>query len=125
MSKEKPYIVVKFTWAQAFRDMVNNAMNRGQLLGLGVLFIVILILFRSPKEKIGMLLADIYSDLLQGYLIGYILWLLTVIVWWYHVKTIRSELSKEYKRMGTEKSNLQKKAADKNFPSSNRKRRGK
>lgn len=96
------------TWAQSFRDVTNKAMDKGQLIPILVGFIVLLSILGMDSQQ----LFHLWNRVLDGFLSGNIfLWLLILIlllVWRQQSKGTRQFFSEEYKRMGTEKSKLQK-----------------
>ena len=116
MSKRKQ--TVKVTWAQAVRDIVITAMNRGQLPVLFLLFIVALIVWRLPVDLLLELIKYLIDLLKKAELIAYILLFIVCTIWFFHSKHLRRQFSKEVERIGKEKSNLQRLSTGKNFKSS-------
>lgn len=108
------------TWSAATRDMVVTSINKGQLPILGVLAIVLSVAWRLPEDRLAKLVEDIFASLNSGELIGYTLFVVTLIAWYFHSRYMRKTFSKEYERIGKEKSNLQSSAAGVKFPSSDR-----
>ena len=106
------------TWAQATRDIVIAAINRGQLLLLGVLAIFMLLVFKMPDNKAYELARAIFNDLKNFSLLGYILFLVMVIFCYSHSKKLRKNHSLEFERIGREKSRLQDKLAGEKLSSS-------
>ena len=109
---------VKVTWAHAFRDIVVASINRGQLPILGVFAVVCLIIWRMPATKVGDLSKDVVDKLAHGQMWAYPLLLLVLLGWYIHAKIMRRIYSNEFRRVGREKSELQGKAAGKQFRSS-------
>lgn len=95
------------SWAQSFRDMVVAAINKGQLPVLGVLFVVLLFIFKLPEERIGDLARDLLMHLIDGSLGGYLLAVVFGSSWFFHAKAMRRSFSSEVDRIGREKSELQ------------------
>ena len=102
----------KFTWAQAFRDIVVTSMNRGQLPLLGVMGLFGLVLWRLPDRDISGLLFAFLRGLKSGFFFGYVLALALAFSWYFHSKRMRREFSRECERIGHEKSDLQRKLLD-------------
>ncbi|BCO32863.1 hypothetical protein TspCOW1_29660 [Thiohalobacter sp. COW1] len=110
----------KVTWAQAFRDIVIAAMNRGQLLLLMVVAVVIIPVWKMTPEESSRLVFDVLENLKNGSILGYILFVSTVLGWFFHARAMRRIYSNEYRRIGKEKSAIQSKAAGAKFKSSDR-----
>lgn len=92
----------KVTWAQAVRDVLNTAMNRGQLPLLFILLCCFLVLYRLPQEELSHLVFKIFQGLKDGHLIGYVLAVLILIVWYWDGRKIRrkyAELSIQYQKL--------------------------
>ncbi len=95
------------TWAEAVRDIVAIAINKGQLLPLGLIMIVLLILLRVPEDQILVLLRALVKKLEAGELMVYPLLVICISGWIYHVAIMRRHFKAEYERIGKEKSRLQ------------------
>ena len=108
----------KVTWAQATRDVTITAINRGQLLPLGVIVIVVALIWKMPPENVVDLTRDLLRKLdpLEG--IAYILVVVLAVGWFWHAHWMRKRFSDESRRMGLEKSELQRLAAGEDFKSS-------
>ncbi len=92
----------KVTWAQAVRDVLNTAMNRGQLPLLFILLCCFLVLYRLPQEELSHLVFKIFQGLKDGHLIGYVLAVLILIIWYWDGRKIRrkyAELSIQYQKL--------------------------
>ncbi|MCX0422091.1 hypothetical protein ODY53_06860 [Aeromonas veronii] len=95
------------TWAQAFRDIVVSAMSRGQLIPLGVFIVVLSAVYKMPEEKVYDFAIYFVNGLSNHSLTGYVIAVITCILWGGHVKTIRRSFSDEARRIGLEKTKLQ------------------
>ena len=111
----------QITWAQSVRDMVIASMSRGQLPVLGGMFIFGLIVWKMPSEDISKLTFKIFENIINLQLLSFILLLIALPLYFFHVRFIRKEHSKELERMGNEKSELQSLLVEGKFKSSNRK----
>jgi hypothetical protein len=109
------------TWAQACRDVVVTAINRGQLPVLGLLFLVALVLLKMPEEDVSKLVFSIVESFRRWELVAYPLLLITVGGWCWHAKWMRKAFSDEAERIGREKSVLQSVVSGVKYKSSNRK----
>lgn len=92
----------KVTLAQAIRDVLITAMNRGQLPLLFILACCFLVLCRLPVEQLSSLVFEIIQGLKDGYLIGYGLFIITVILWYWDGRKVRkkySALSNQYQKL--------------------------
>lgn len=111
------------TWAQAFRDIIVTAMNRGQLPILAFCAIIFILIYKLDAHQAFKLLNNFITELKNLYIIGWILWGLTIIMWFLYSKRIRKDFSTEMKRVGTEKSKAQAKASHRKLPSSDKQQR--
>ncbi|WP_107689031.1 hypothetical protein [Neisseria wadsworthii] len=118
--KQKNQVAV--TWAQAFRDIIITAMNRGQLLLLMVTSIFMLLIWKLESNQAFDLLNNFLEKLKNWSIIGWILWVLTVFGCFILFRKVRTDFSYEMKRVGKEKSKAQEKALQRSLPSSDRKR---
>lgn len=116
MSKNKRPAQV--TWAQAARDITVAAINKGQLLPLGVIAIILLIIWKLPENEVLAFGRDFLDMLRKGEMISYPICGILAFGWFFHSRSMRKRFSDEFKRIGTEKSDLQIKAAGVNFESS-------
>jgi len=81
----------EFTYAQALRDVLVASINKGQF-PIAILGMVILtVLFRMPAERVGELAVELLRQLLAGWLLGYVLFGVTLMGWFVHAKKIRTE----------------------------------
>ena len=93
-------------------------MNRGQLPILGILGIIFLLVWKMPEEEASRLLFDLIDKLSRWEMWAYLLLVIVLVGWFVHARIMREEFSKEYRRIGLEKSELQSKLAKINFKSS-------
>ncbi len=108
------------TWAQAFRDIIIAAINRGQLPLLGIIGIAALIIWRMPDTEVAGLARDLLVALKHGEGFAYVVEVATLLGWYAHSKFMRREFSQEFRRIGKEKSDIQSRAAGTKFKSSDR-----
>ncbi|OCH57562.1 hypothetical protein A6D98_19370 [Aliivibrio fischeri] len=95
------------SWAQAFRDIIIRAMDRGQLLPVLAFLLFLAFIWKMPEEKVydfGVLILDGFKTLS---LVGWGLSGVVCILWAGHARIMRRKHSSEYLRIGREKSRLQ------------------
>ncbi|CAH6869282.1 conserved hypothetical protein [Vibrio chagasii] len=107
MAKPKRNNKVTVTWAQAFRDIINKAMDRGQLLPILFFFVIMFLIYKMPPERVY----EFGMSILQGFkdwtLVGWGGMGFISILWAGHARIMRRKHSAEYLRIGGEKSKLQ------------------
>lgn len=120
MAKKKPKEPARRTiniWAM-IRDVLIASINKGQLLIAGVILFILILAVKMPSEQTGELLKKIFDSLISGYILGYILFVASVFGWFVHVKIQRRTFHDEIRRVGDEKTELQKKILPKLIESS-------
>mgnify|MGYP005865528273 CR=1 FL=1 len=108
----------KVTWAESFRDIAITSINRGQILPFIMTLITLFILYKLPPEAIERIVTNVFEGQLAY--VAPILLIGVLFAWFFHCKKLRRQFSKEFERIGREKSKLQRKNHHKNFNSSNR-----
>ncbi len=108
----------KVTIWQMIRDVLIEAMKRGQLLPAGVMLLVLIVAAKYPSNGLPSLLSAIYKVLLDTYLIGYIGFVVLAFLWYTLARKSREAHKREYERLGNEKSRLQELITGQNLPSS-------
>ncbi|MFY3630859.1 hypothetical protein ACOTFH_29865 [Achromobacter xylosoxidans] len=111
----------RVTWAQAVRDMVTSAINKGQLPLFGLLFVVVCLIFKMPPEDVSKLVFAIFEALKAGDLVGYVIAVVLGGCWYGHARLMRKQYSAEYERIGKEKTSLQSQVGGVTYRSSDRK----
>lgn len=109
------------SWAQALRDMVVSAINRGQLPVFGFFLVLLMLFFKMPAEDVSKLVFEILESLRHGELVAYVLLTVACVGWFTHARTMRRLFSAEAERIGREKSALQSRLAGVKFESSDKK----
>ena len=102
MSRQK-----EVTWAEATRDIVICAIDRGQLPTLLCCAFVLILLIRIPSDQLGTLLEEVGKRLANGEAISWILLPVFILGWFFHTRWMRKKFTQEYERIGKEKSALQ------------------
>lgn len=105
--KTKPARVVKFTWAQAFRDVIIQGMSKGQLLPLGILLVTLITVIRMPNDELSIVIQQIVSGLKDWSLFGWGLVIVVLVLWSAHARHMRKMSSAEVQRVGKEKTEIQ------------------
>ena len=95
------------TWAQAFRDIVIHSVNKGVLFPVGLFLFIIIPVLKLSSEDSSRFLSDIVNVLVGGYLLGWILFIATVILWAMFAKKNRQSYSKYMEIAGNEKTRIQ------------------
>lgn len=107
MAKPKKSSRAAVTWAQAFRDIIIRAMDRGQLLPVLLFLVCLALIWKMPSDKVY----DFGVNFINGFkdlsLLGWILAAVVCILWAGHARLMRRKHSTEYQRIGSEKSQLQ------------------
>jgi len=95
-------------WA-AIRDILIASINKGQLPLAGVILFLLILAAKMPSEQAGKLLFELLGLFVKGYLLGWVLFVVTLFSWFIHVKIQRKTITNEMSRIGDEKTQLQKK----------------
>lgn len=98
--------------------IITAAMNKGQLLPLGVLLLLFVIVLRLPSENLVELSSELVGLLKKGSGVGYFLSVIILVAWRISLKKQRKTMSKETNRVSEERTYWQEKACDKNIESS-------
>ncbi|RYZ88574.1 MAG: hypothetical protein EOP04_09055 [Proteobacteria bacterium] len=106
------------TWAQMVRDVLVAAINKGQLPVLGIFAVLLLIIYKLPETDVSSFARELFLAVADGRILWLGLWLGTTTAWIVHARIMRKQYSKEYQRIGNEKSNLQIAAAGREFKTS-------
>lgn len=110
--------VQKVTWAHMVRDVVIEAMNNGQLVPILMGGLAFVALLKMPSADVTLFL-NRTLDLVKNYsAVGYMGWVGTLIVWFFHARAMRATHNEESGRIGREKSRLQEALSGKKLPSS-------
>lgn len=105
----KTPVVVKVTAWQFLRDVFVTSINKGQF-PIAILALVISIYcVRVPPDVLAEHGREVFVGLKNGYLVGYVLFIMTVGGWWSHAKGLRRKHYEELDRIAPEKTELQKK----------------
>ncbi len=100
--------IVKVTWAEMARDVVIGAMDRGQLMFLGMLVLLIVFTARVPNSSLLIIAKEILNRFEQGSLVGWIAWLITSVAWFFHSRWQRGVCDRELARVVDERNAAQK-----------------
>ncbi len=85
----------KVSVAQACRDVIITAINKGQLPFVIVGAVVVILAWKVPPEEVTPLVKWVFEKLSTWSLLGYSLFVVTVFLWYFHAQRVRRELSKE------------------------------
>jgi p-aminobenzoyl-glutamate transporter AbgT len=106
----------KFTWAEAFRDIIVASMDKGQLPILFLFGTVFALIWKLDGKDSLSLLSSVGNQLINWYIYGYILFFLSLVSWYITAKMLRKMHFEECDRVGKEKSDLQEKLLNHNQP---------
>ncbi|MGF1840978.1 hypothetical protein [Vibrio atlanticus] len=95
------------TWAQAFRDIIIKAIDRGQLMPVLCFLVILALVFKMPEEQVYEFGMNILSGFKDWSLVGWFCTVVVISLWAGHAQVMRRKHSTEYKRMGQEKSKAQ------------------
>ena len=95
--------------AGAIRDVFCHAISKGQLPILIVGAIILVSLWRLPAKDLTTFWTEVFRLVEKGYLIGYILFVGTIIAWHFHSKWQRRTMGNELHRVADERTALQQK----------------
>ncbi len=95
-------------------------MNKGQfpLALFGVT--IIAIIYRMPPARVADVADRCLEFLVQGYLAGYAIAVVTIVLWFFHSKAQRRNISDELKRLSGERTKLQKRLIGRKIESSDK-----
>lgn len=107
-----------FTWAQAVRDITNQAINRGQLPVLGIIVILLMLIWKMPQEQVGTFVMELLAAFRTNEILGWFFSVILALGWFFHARIMRRLYSLEFERIGREKSSAQSKAGNTPYRSS-------
>lgn len=88
-------------------DIAVASMNKGVFLPFSITLFLCFSIFRMPSEDVSNFLFKIIDDLKSGYLFGYLLFFVALLLWYKHVKALRKIAEDEVARIGEEKTEWQ------------------
>lgn len=88
------------------RDVFLAAIGRGQLVVATIGLLVIIIFLRLETKKLTEFVFLVYSDFKDIYLLGWILFFVSLIAWFYSNRFQRRSYAREMDRIGKEKTKL-------------------
>lgn len=97
----------RFTWAQAWRDVMFKAIASGQIVPTSIAIVMMIAAWRMPEQDLSPLVNRILNGLENHSLIGWIAFAIALCVWCWHASWMRRGFSKEFQRMGNEKTKHQ------------------
>lgn len=100
---------VKVTYAEAIRDIVMRAIDRGQLVSFTICLTVLVFAFRLPEATLSQLANEVLARFLDLSLAGWGFTFLLAIGWFKHASWQRRTGARELKRVAEERNRAQKK----------------
>lgn len=98
----------QFTWAQAVRDIVVEAIRKGQILALTVAGAILLFLWRLPDQSLLLVWQDVRDGANRNWILSFVCNLLLVGGWFVHSRRLRRTFEGEFERISAERNQLQK-----------------
>ncbi len=103
------------------RDIMVTSMNKGQFPLTAVFSVLVIILIKMPPEDVSQFMFTLILKFEDGYILGWVLFSLVVIGWYFNTRIIRKAHYIEMQRISEEKKYLQGKNTNKKVLSSNSK----
>jgi hypothetical protein len=100
---------IKITWAQAFRDIVVEALRRGQIVALGIAIFLIIYVARLPSNQLYQVWDDFRRIEEREWTVNLILNVALALLWFVHARRMRQGYEKELARVAEERNRLQEK----------------
>lgn len=121
-SKKAPQPKVAGTnWPGMIRDVLVASLNKGQF-PLALVFVIFIIIFcRLPEADLSKFVFDFWNKCERFYVIGWILFGVTLFGWYFNTRYIRKNHAQEMHRIAEEKKYLQEQLTNRKIPSSNAK----
>jgi hypothetical protein len=102
-------------------DFLNKSMDKGVFL-IAIFFIFLLaIMIKLPSDTIGKYLILTINVFFKTMAVGWVLWIASIIAWFYHSKHISKAHKKEIDRMANERTIAQEELLDKKMSSTKNK----
>ena len=108
------------TWPETVRDVLTEAIDKGQLLPLGLLFITTLSVWKMSGDQLREILLVLFGTMKDFYLLGWFSFVAVSVVSYFNSQKMRREFRQEFERIGREKSALQSEKAGVLFNSSDK-----
>lgn len=93
--------------AGAIRDILVASLNKGQFPIAGVLLIFVIIFWRLPENELSIFLNNSFDRFENNYIIGWCLFVISLIGWYIHYRYVNKIHQKEMDRVTQEKERLQ------------------
>ena len=100
--------IKQFTWAQAVRDIVVEAIRKGQILALAIGGALLLFLWRLPDQSLLVVWQDIRDAANRNWLLSVAVNVMLVGGWFMHSRRLRRTFEVEFERISSERNQLQK-----------------
>jgi hypothetical protein len=107
----------RFSLWRMIRDIVVTAIVKGQFPLVLFGFCVVIVLLKLPQRDISYFVRDFYLNLKEAYLVGYVLFGITTLGWFFHARYQRKLHAAEIDRIASDKSKLQEKLLGKKLKS--------
>ncbi len=84
-----------------------TAINKGQLPAAGLTIVAIVLAVKIPPQEIGKIVSQLFDMVVLGNFVGYILFLMTLLLWYLHNKRERHRSETELRRVSWERDKFQ------------------
>lgn len=92
------------------RDVLLAGLSRGKLLPITISLIIIIAIVKMPSEDVSNLVFEVYGNLVDTSILGYVLFLCALICWGIHMRWQRRVNAREVSRLSQERNEWQRKA---------------
>lgn len=103
---------------QALQNVTIHALDRGQLLQVGLLAIIGILVFKLDAKDAAGVLNELFQMFRNLATLGWVIGVLTLVGWYSHVKWIRNATKKEFTRLADERNELQQRLTESQLNSS-------
>jgi hypothetical protein len=97
------------TWAQAFRDVLIEAIRKGQILAIGLAVVIIVFISRIPQADLIQIWNDFSEVENKVWIINVILNVALALLWFVHARYLRKNFADEIERVCQERNRTQQK----------------
>ncbi|MGO8704847.1 MAG: hypothetical protein ACLQVA_13615 [Candidatus Brocadiia bacterium] len=106
-AQTQPPQIPAIGWPHAVRDIFVTAISKGQLVGVGLILIVVLIILKMPGEKVSELTTGLYDDLKHYEMYAYFLLIIETFAWVWTHRSLQKATKDELTRMAKERDRVQ------------------
>lgn len=108
MSEYKKEETIKLNFWAMVRDLGIKAISTGTFFPFSLFIIALLLILKMPGKDLSSLVSEVLTSSMFFCVFGYIISIITVIAWKYHVKMLTNYKDQEIERLVSERNSLQK-----------------